>query len=62
MITVVCKKVHKIGLYGVKWRVTPMMMPRPCPSDSRLLKIFFKSKIFVYNGKMTNFRGILGQS
>ena len=42
--------------------VTPMMMPRPCPAGSRLLKTFFKSKKFVYNGKMTNFRGILVQS
>ena len=38
-----------------------MMMPRPCPSGSRLLKTFFKSKKFVYNGKMTNFKGMLGK-
>ena len=30
-----------------------MMMRRPCPSGSRLLKPFFKFKKFVYNGKMT---------
>ena len=33
------------------------MMPRPCPSGSRLLKPFFDSKKIVYNGKMT--RGII---
>ena len=27
--------------------VTPMMMPRPCPSGSRLLKSFFKSHNFL---------------
>ena len=27
-------------------RVTPMMMPRPCPSSSRLLKTIFKSHHF----------------
>ena len=45
--TVVCKKVHKIGMYGVKlpWEirhVTPMMMPHPCPSGSRLLFLDLK--------------------
>ena len=33
-----------------------MKMPHPCPSSSRLVKTFF------HNGKMTSFRGILGQS
>ena len=52
----------KMALGEVSRRVTPMMMPRPCPSGSRLLKPFFKFKKFVYNGKMASFRGILGQS
>jgi hypothetical protein len=35
----------KMDLAEVGWRVTPMMMPRPCPSSSRLLKTSFKSHI-----------------
>ena len=39
-----------------------MMMPRPCPSVSRLLKTIFKFKKFVYNGKMTRGHFSIGQS
>ena len=42
--------------------MTPLMMPHPCPSSSRLLKTFLNLKPLVHNGKITNFRGILGQS
>ena len=46
------KKYRKIGLYVVIWpwrsrRVTPMMMPPPCPSGSRLLQTFSKFSIIV---------------
>ena len=37
--------VCKNGPSRSRW-VTPMMMPRPCPSSSRLLKPFFKSHNF----------------
>ena len=39
-----------------------MMMPRPCPSSSRLLKTFFKFKKIVYSGKMTRGPFSIGQS
>ena len=64
MIQSCAKKYIKLVCIGPRRsrRVTPMMMARPCPSGSRLLKTFLKSKFFIHNGKMTNFRGILGQS
>ena len=52
-VTVVCKKVYKIASVWCKMALrevgTPMMMPRPCPSGSRLLKPFFKFRKFVYS-------------
>ena len=42
--------------------VTPMIMPRPCPSTSRLQRTIFLISQFFGNGKVTSFRGILGQS
>ena len=42
--------------------VTPMIMPCPCPSVSRLLKTIFKFEKFVYNGKMTSGHFSIGQS
>ena len=36
----------KMALVEVLRRVTPMMMPRSCPSSSRLLKTFFQSHNF----------------
>ena len=58
IVIVMCKKYRK--LVCMEWNgsrrsrcVTSMMMPRPCPAGSRLLKLFFKLKKIVYNGKMT---------
>ena len=55
--TVECKKVHKIVCMVRKGpsknrRVTPMMMPRLCPSGSRVLKTFFKSHNFFIMEKL----------
>jgi hypothetical protein len=49
--------------YVVKWpyrkhrRVTPMIIPRPCPSGSRLLRTFLKSHIFQFQSNfMSNLK------
>ena len=66
--TVVCKKVHKIWSAWFKMALGEVGMSLPwwCHVLALLApgywRLFLNLKPLVHNGKLTNFRGILGQS